>query len=264
MLYPCLILAHIPTLVIALTLLIGTIFSYLGGVSLGRYQRRKHPEAKSEGVGPQEGALLGLLALLLSFTFGMSAARYDNRRNVIIKEVNTIEAAYLRTHMYPDSMRGEFKKDFRDYVEARIAYREAGIDETKIKETLDEARKIFGRIWQRAAGFAQGAPTAIPHILVIPMLNEMIDVVLTREAARTARVPENILWLLVILTLLGSSIIGYSKKEKKNDWIILSVYAFMTSITVYTIIDLDRPRQGMITNDDSVQRIIELRHLFDE
>jgi surface polysaccharide O-acyltransferase-like enzyme len=99
---------------------------------------------------------------------------------------------------------------------------------------------------------------------MIPALNDMIDVVTSRDSARLARVPDPIFWLLIILTLLGSLIIGYSKKEKKNDWIVLSIYSLMTVITIYTIIDLDRPRQGIIKTDTAHQKIIELRNLFRE
>jgi hypothetical protein len=36
------------------------------------------------------GSLLGLLALLLSFTFAMSAARYDARRQLVVKDANQL------------------------------------------------------------------------------------------------------------------------------------------------------------------------------
>jgi hypothetical protein len=70
------------------------------------------------------------------------------------------------------------------------------------------------------------------------------------------------LLVLIILTVLGSLIIGYSKKEKKNDWIVLSIYTLMTVVTIYTIVDLDRPRQGIIKTDTAHRKIVELRELF--
>src|SRR5678816_1444230 len=48
-----------------------------------------------DGFGPVEGSLLGLLALLLAFTFSMSASRYDARRAVLIQEANAISTACL-------------------------------------------------------------------------------------------------------------------------------------------------------------------------
>ncbi len=258
------ILSSTPTFIIAFALFIGIFIFYLAGVRLGNYQKKYNPDAKAEGVGPLEGALLGLLALLLSFTFSMSASRYDTRRLLLIKEANDIGTVVLRAAMYPDSIHREFKKDLQQYLETRIAYYNAGDDEAKINKALTDATIISDRIWQRATRLSRGSSATIPHSLMLPALNDMIDVVTSRDSARLARVPDPIFWLLIILTLLGSLIIGYSKKEKKNDWIVLSIYSLMTVITIYTIMDLDRPRQGIIKTDTAHQKIIELRNLFSE
>ena len=262
MLYPGSILAQTPTAIIAFVLLIIIFLSYLAGAQLGNYQKKYNPEAKADGVGPLEGALLGLLALLLSFTFSMSASRFDKRNSLIVDEANNISTVVLRADMYPDSIRSLFKNDLREYIEARIAYYKAGNDKLLINKSLADATRIFNTLWQRANELSRNSTTTIPHSLMIPALNDISDVVTSRDAARVARVPDPIIWLLIILSILGSLIIGYSRKEKKSDWIVLSVYALMTVVTIYTIIDLDRPRQGMINTDTAHQKMIELRELF--
>ncbi len=262
MFYTCSILYNTSALFIAVALLIGILFFYLAGVRLGNYQKQNNPDAKAEGVGPLEGALLGLLALLLSFTFSMSASRYDTRRSLIIQEANNIGTAILRADMYPDSIRLEFRKDLQLYLETRIAYYNAGNNEGNISKALADAAKIADRTWQRATRLSRESTATIPHSLMLPALNDMMDVVTSRDAARLASVPDPIIWLLIILTLLGSLIIGYSKKEKKNDWIILFMYSLITVITIYTILDLDRPRQGIIKTDKAHQKIMELRSYF--
>jgi hypothetical protein len=208
--------------------------------------------------------LLGLLALLLSFTFNMSASRYDTRRALLIQEANSISTVLSCADLYPDSVRREFRKDLQQYLEARILYRNAGIDEIKIAEKLHDARKISDLIWQRATRISRDNPTVIPYNLMLSAINDMTGVVTSRDAARLARVPEPIIWLLIILTFLGSFIIGYSKKEKKNDWVVLSIYSLMTVITIFIIIDLDRPRRGIIKTSTAHQKIDNLRELFKE
>ena len=69
------------------------------GARTGAYRRRKNPEAVAEGMGPLETALLGLLSLLLSFTFSMSASRYDSRRTAIVTEANDISTAVLNADL---------------------------------------------------------------------------------------------------------------------------------------------------------------------
>lgn len=243
--------------------LLGTIYIfYLAGTALGAYRRKKDPAAKMDGVGALDGALMGLLALLLSFTFSMSASRFDERRAAIIHEANTIGTAILRADLYPDSIRNEFRKDFKQYVEARIAYFDAGNDEQKIDQSLAETNIISGRLWKRATTLSVQSGTVMPHSQSVPALNDMIDAVTTREAARIATVPDLIIWLLIILTVLVSMIIGYNKKEQKNDWILLSIYSLMTVITIFTILDLDRPSRGIIKTAIQNHKIIELRNMF--
>ena len=43
--------------------------------------------------------MLGLLALLLGFTFSMAVDRFDARRAVVLEEANAIGTAYLRTQV---------------------------------------------------------------------------------------------------------------------------------------------------------------------
>ena len=68
-----------------------------------------------------------------------------------------------------------------------------------------------------------------------------------REEARKKLVPESILWLLFLLCMTGSFIVGYASKSRKIDYVILCTYSLMTIMTIYFILDLDRPRRGIIT-----------------
>jgi hypothetical protein len=258
----CSILFNTPSLIIAFFLLLLILLFYVLGTIVGYHQKIKNPDAKSDGVGPLEGALLGLLALLLSFTFSMTSSRYDKRIQLAINEANDISTAILRADLYPDSIRTAFRNDFKLYIEARIAYDNAGNSNESIDKYLAEAETVSARIWSTAANAAKASNLAMPHSVMIPALNSMIDVVTSREAARIARVPDLIMWLLIILNLLGSFTIGYSKNVKKRDWIILSIYALMTVATIFTILDLDRPNRGIITTKSWSDKIVDLRKMF--
>jgi hypothetical protein len=107
---------------IAGLLFLTMIFAFLVGNRIRRYKERKGMSTEDKSIGPLEGSMLGLLALLLSFTFGMSSSRHDRRVNIIIEEANSIGTAILRSDLYPDSIRNEFRKDFEAYLETRIAF----------------------------------------------------------------------------------------------------------------------------------------------
>jgi hypothetical protein len=250
-----------PLSVIVLILFTGVFLFYFIGVRISDYKRRHRPESIAGGIGPLEAALLGLLSLLLSFTFGLSSSRYDARRALIVQESNDIGTVILRSDMYADSVRSEFRKDLQDYVEARIGYYEAS-DEAVIDQKRSEAEKISGRIWKRAVNSSKANPDVVKDNQMIPAINSMIDIVGSRDASRLARVPDLIISLLISLTLLGSFVVGYSKKESGNDRIMLTLYAVMTIMTIYTIIDLDRPRRGLIKTNVPHEKINELRNYF--
>lgn len=97
---------------------------------------------------------------------------------------------------------------------------------------------------------------------MIPAVNNMIDEVSTREEARNAHVPESILWLLFILCVIGSFVVGYASVNEKADWVILISYSLMTVMTVYLILDLDQSRQGLITAKSTHQNMYELLNTF--
>jgi hypothetical protein len=234
---------------------------YFLGARISSYKKLHHPESIAGGIGPLEGALLGLLSLLLSFTFGVSSSRYDTRRALIVQESNDIGTVILRSDLYGDTIRSEFRKDLKEYVEARIAYYDA-TDDAAINEKRLLAEKISARIWDRAIGLAKKSPDFVRDNQMIPAVNTMIDIVASRDAGRLARVPDLIVYLLICLTLLGSFIVGYCKKENGNDWIILSLYAVMTVMTIYTILDLDRPRRGLIQTRVPHEKMNELRNYF--
>ena len=250
-----------PLLFIVFVLFIIILLFYFTGSKIGKYKKLHHPETKAEGIGPLEGALLGLLSLLLSFTFSMSASRYDARRSLIVKESNDIGTVILRSDMYADTIRTEFRKDLQEYVEARIAYYDAATDKA-INEERSNAEIISARIWKRAVMLSKNNPDFVRDNQMIPAINEMIDIVTSRDAGRLATVPDLIMYLLISLTLLGSFVVGYGKKEKKNDWIIITLYSLMTVMTIYTILDIDQPRRGIIQTSTPHEKINELRNYF--
>ena len=85
-----------------------------------------------------------------------------------------------------------------------------------------------------------------------------------REEARKKHVPESILWLLFLLCLTGSFIVGYASKSKKIDYVILCTYSLMTVMTIYFILDLDRPRRGIITTSPAHENIYGLLNYFQD
>ena len=257
------LLYQTPAEIIVLLLFIAMLIFYWIGYKIHQYQIKKNTEsAKTESLGTIEGSLLGLLALLLSFTFNMADSRYNARRQVIIEEANDIGTAILRCDLYSDSIRNNLRADFKQYVGTRIAYYNAGTDDKKIDIELKKASEISQEIWKTVMLESKQKESLIRSQQMIPALNNMIDIVTTRDAIKNATIPNTILYLLFLLILISSLLIGYSINIKRIKYISLLGFTCMTILTVYIILDLDRPRRGIINVDASEGKMIELSRMF--
>lgn len=255
------LLQSTPTLLVAITLFILLIAFYFIGYRLRNSTIKNSPGHTVEDLGAISGTMLGLLALLLAFAFGMSNSRYDTRRQLVIEEANNIGTAILRTDIYPDSLRLVLRNHLKDYVEARIAFYEAGMDMQKTVQEYLRASEISNKIWSIVAAYAREDNITTRTSELIPALNAMIDITTTRRAAGEATIPDPIMYFLFALCLCSSFLLGYDAKNK-FDWIVVVGFALMLSATVFTIIDLDRPRSGLIDLDKPNEKIIELRQMF--
>ena len=222
---------------------------------------RKNPEQSKIDLGAINGTLLGLLGLLLAFTFSMSSSRFDARRSTVTEEANAIGTAILRTDIYPDSMRTLLRVNLKEYLNERIAFYEAGMNLEKAFASYARADQIGKKVWSIAAAYAKNHTTITVASQLIPALNAMIDITTTRRAAGQATVPDSIMYFLFILCFCSAFLLGYDTKAK-IDWIVVVGFAIMLSSTVFNIIDLDRPRSGLIDLDTANKDMVGLREMF--
>src|SRR5437899_141288 len=119
----------------------------------------RDPEGARAGIGAIEGAVFGLLGLLIAFTFSGAASRFDTRRQLIVEETNDIGTAYLRLDLLPADAQPALRESFRRYVDARIEIYRKLPDIAAAKDQLAKAVELQTQIWRQAvaASRAQGA-----------------------------------------------------------------------------------------------------------
>lgn len=253
-------LFHVPTWILALiTFFLSVFVDWLGFQYRKRYLKG---EEDDDSQGLIEASILGLTALLLSFTFNLSATKFEERRKIIIEEANDIGTAILRCDLYPDSVRSNLLKYFRSYLEARIAYYDAGDDEEKIRTSLSIANVDAGNIWKVVASQSFDRNSIIRSGQMIPAVNSMIDIVTTRDDSRIAKVPSVVFLILFVLLMISAFLLGYKQKEWRKPIHVYS-WTLMVSMTLFLMVELDRPRKGVLNLDGAEQKIVELRSLLD-
>ncbi|MBT3802037.1 MAG: hypothetical protein HOG05_12865, partial [Bacteroidetes bacterium] len=81
----------------------------------------------------------------------------------------------------------------------------------------------------------------------ITSLNDVIDARGERNAVLQRHVPEVILFLLFIVFIIGGALMGYtSGLGLKRAYISTVMFTFLIVLVVFIIIDLDRPKRGLI------------------
>jgi hypothetical protein len=80
--------------------------------------------------------VLGLLVLLLEFTFGMAQSRFELRQREVLEESNAIGTAYLRTRLLPQPYQTGTANLLRRYVDARLEFYEAHTDPAMVSAAI--------------------------------------------------------------------------------------------------------------------------------
>ncbi len=223
----------------------------VAGIEFGRRFRLRCREQKfSSGLGVIDGAVFGLMALLLGFSFSGAVSRFDTRRELIVQETNAIGTAWLRVDLLPEAAQPQIRDDFRAYLDARLAfYQNLGAERAKAVDDLALSEKLQNKIWRESIAAAQTSSPAV-LTLVAGSLNEMIDITTTRLVALQTHPPLPMYVTLVLLALASSLIAGFGMGDtSKRPWLHTWVFASALALTIYTIIDLEFPRVGIIRVD---------------
>src|SRR5205814_9474134 len=101
-------------------LLVGTLAFLEIGRRVGLRQAARDGEETRPGLGAVEGAIFGLLGLLIAFTFSGAMTRFDQRRHLIVEESNAIGTAWLRVDLVAPDLQSALRESFRRYLEARL------------------------------------------------------------------------------------------------------------------------------------------------
>jgi hypothetical protein len=212
---------------------------------LGR--RRWHPGRESEGqVEPVLGGLIGLLGLLVAFTFSMAGARYDLRRMLLLDHANAIKVAYLRADLLSETERDQAQGVLRRYVDVQLD----AFTPHHVPLAIAASRPLLAKLWSIATAAAEERPTVISSLFV-QSINAVSDVQDKRiELAWHNHLPPSILGTLYVVALLTLAVMGFEGGlSGKHRPVAAPVLAVALATVVLVIIDLDRPFEGLLRNN---------------
>jgi hypothetical protein len=227
----------------------------LGATGLGIFagRRVRHlSDSLKEPFGILQGALLGLVGLLLAFGLSLAVSRYEARRANIVDGANAIGTTYLRAQTLREPIRSRSLDLLVRYTETAIRLSDDVPGSAAAGEARASEERIERQLWALAGDALDESPTGSATRLYVETLNEMIDDETARVAALGNRVPTAVL----VLEVLGSAVAlgllaAYLAIAGRGVAAVVLASALVAFLLLVTT-DLDRPTRGMITVPDTV------------
>jgi hypothetical protein len=230
-------------LLIAMGLIAGVIAAHEIGFWLGSLTRSAD-ELFDRQVALVRTSTAALVAFLVGFAFSGAASRFVDRVDIVVKEANALGTAYLRADTIPDPQRGELKAALKEYTADRVALlSREGRDQ--IEPLLARVSGLQQRMWRSAIKATQdNAPLMA---VVLPPINEVIDLHSVHLAMARRHLPTPIMTLLLGTAAIGLGMVGFANGRVGRRFSVLdAVYGAVLAIALWMTIDLDYPGIGLI------------------
>lgn len=245
-----------------LLITLGIIFTaFEGGFLLGRHRHKRSSKEKDSPVVPMVTATLGLLAFMLTFTFGVAASHFTTRRYLVLDEANAIRATYVMADMLANGQSDRSKNLLRDYVDIRLKDVQT-FEELEV--VITQSNKIQDQLWAIAiSGEIKGSGTPSAW-LYIQSLSDMINMQAKRiNYGAHGKIPVSIWIVLYWLAILGMAAMGYhAGLVGTRGFFAYIVLIFTFSMVIVLIYDLDRPKQQLFKV--SQKAMVDLRQQMNE
>lgn len=244
-------------LIFGLTILV-VVLAIEVGYQFGDFARRRRKDEKESPVAAIAATVLGLLAFMLAFTFGISADRFQARAELVRDQATVIRTSYYRSEFLPEPARTEAKALYEEYLSLLI---DAG-DRDRTEELSDLAsqlKAIQAQLWDIGSADlrrADSSPLASPYIQSLIDMNNTFAHRLS--IGIQARMPTGLWYVLYGLLAIGMIALGYQTAiaASRRSWIMVFL-AMSFCIVITLIVALDNPERGYIPV--SQQAIVDLQ-----
>jgi hypothetical protein len=230
-------------LLVAIGLIAGVVAAHEIGFWLGSLTRSAD-EPFDRQVGLVRTSTAALVAFLIGFAFSGAASRFIDRQDMIVKEANALGTAYLRADTIADPQRGELKVALKEYTADRVTLlSREGRDQ--IEPLLAKVSGLHERMWRAVINATKdNAPLMA---VVLPPINEVIDLHSTHLSMARRHMPIPIMTVLLGTAAIGVGMIGFGNGRVGRRFSVLdAVYGAVLAAALWMTIDLDYPGIGII------------------
>lgn len=221
----------------------------IGSLEAGfRMARGRRSEDEKQGSDFLASATLGLLALLLGFTFSLALQRHEERRALVIAEANALSTSWLRIQAIDPADRDKIIVPFRRYAEARLQWSLSSDEGENSHILYVQSQSLQDDIWSAVTAALANGETIVDAKVLLDPLNEAFDLAAEREVRRLAHLPMAMLAMLLLFMVCAAALVGWRLGEAGRRLSVPSALTiFLLSLTAVITLDLDMSRGGSIT-----------------
>jgi hypothetical protein len=228
-----------------LLLLAAQLVAHECGHWLGRLQSA-NAEYHSEGVGVVVGSMLALLAFVLALTLSFANSRFAERRQGTLAEANSIGTAWLRAEAIGDPHGAEIARLLEEYIQVRMDFVGTGRNPDVIDQLNRRTGALQSEIWGHLAAIVRAQPNTVSTSLM-GALNDAFDTTTAERFAFESRLPPQIFWLLIGMTMLSMGALGYQLGLRgRSVRVMVALLTVMWTLVIFDILDLASARLGSI------------------
>ena len=228
----------------ALLLLVAQMLVHEAGYWLGYRRKARGGEVQAEGVGVVVGGMLSLLAFVLALTLSFASARFSERVTGTLTEANAIGTAWLRAKAIGHERGPEIARLLEQYAQVRRNFVREGEDQSAIDELNHRTNELQSKIWGQMAAIVREQPNPVSTSLM-SALNDAFYQATAIRFAYNLRLPQQIFWLLIGMTLLGMGALGHQLGLRgRKVHILVGFLTIKWTAVIIDILDLASPRLG--------------------
>lgn len=213
---------------------------------MGKWAQRFREERSEKKADSHESfvlsSVMGLLALLMGFTFSMAINSFNDRRALVVEEAASIQSAYLDVQSLPAPYRTRMSNGLINYSDVRIAAATA-TEPSRAQALLRKSEVIQEALWTTAMAAEQSAPGQ-PAKSVVRRAENVISVGERRFDSRLPSVPIGIHGVLLIFLTIAATAIGYTYSGAAER--VRAVLLVLFTVTLILIVDIEQPTRGFI------------------
>ncbi|HTI84122.1 MAG TPA: hypothetical protein VL614_27030 [Acetobacteraceae bacterium] len=215
------------------------------GFFIGR-RRAKQTEdpGEREGVGLLVGGVLALLAFVLALTLSFANERFGERRSGTLAEANAIGTAWLRAKAIGQPRGDEIAQLLEKYAEVRRTFVTADYAVSHIDDLNQQTSALQSSIWADVSAIVHEQPNPVTNSLMVA-LNDVFDMTTAERFAFEFRLPSQLFWLLIGLSMLAMALLGYQQALRGPRLrIIAALLGIVWTVVIVDILDLASARLG--------------------